>query len=153
MSFLSTIRTYDRQSEAELDKSMLESCGFTVNLLNHDSAISEFGGMLKIQLQVPDEEAARAASILQSSRPRIEGATERVRKEETDIVRFFGRMALSLFGTWLLAFGILSIVLDRGVGACARFAIGVTILLGWLMVLIVEYLRKKTRNGESNGLQ
>ena len=52
MPFLATILTYSAPSEAEVDKSLLEANGFTVNLLNAEVTRMQLGPGFNIQLQV-----------------------------------------------------------------------------------------------------
>lgn len=56
MPYLKTVLTYDRPSEAEVDKAFLESNGITVCLLNANTSRNELGAPFYIRLQVPDEE-------------------------------------------------------------------------------------------------
>src|SRR6185503_15736665 len=69
MSYLKSILTYHIPSEADVDKSMLESHGITVNLLNANVARAEFGAPFHIRLQVPDEQVEEAVGILRELRP------------------------------------------------------------------------------------
>ncbi len=54
MAYLRTVLSYQLPSEAELDKSFLESHGITVYLMNNQTTRNELGPLFWIQLQVPD---------------------------------------------------------------------------------------------------
>lgn len=87
MSYLKTILTYHMPSEAEVDKSLLESHGFTVNLLNANMTRNEIGAPFHIQLQVPGEEAEEAVAILKQFNPQRFGSAENVRQIERELGR------------------------------------------------------------------
>lgn len=85
MAYLKTILTYHLPSEAEIDKSLLESHGLTVNLLNNNEARNELGAPFHIQLQVPDEEVAQAVAVLKEFNPQRFGSMENVRTIEKEL--------------------------------------------------------------------
>jgi hypothetical protein len=144
MAYLVTLRTYDKQAEAEIDKSLLEANGFAVNLLNHDSSLSEFGGMLRIQLQVPSDEAKDAGVLLQEARPRRTGSIAIVRNEEASIRCALVRLGITVLVVSILFF-LLGIVLELPLVRCLKMGIGGAILLSIPCWLIVEFLRRKTK--------
>lgn len=74
-------------SEAEVDKSLLESHGLTVCLLNANESRNELGAPFHIQLQVPGEEAAEAVTILRQFNPQRFGSAENVKQIERELVR------------------------------------------------------------------
>src|SRR5947208_3411381 len=85
MSYLKTILTYHLPSEAEIDKSLLESHGLTVNLLNNNEARNELGAPFHIQLQVPGEEVDEAVRVLKEFNPQRFGSVENVRQIEKEL--------------------------------------------------------------------
>ena len=85
MAYLKTVLTYHMPSEAEVDKSLLESHGLTVNLLNNNEARNELGAPFHIQLQVPGEQADEAVRILKEFNPQRFGSAENVRKIEKEL--------------------------------------------------------------------
>jgi hypothetical protein len=85
MAYLKTILTYHMPSEAEVDKSLLESHGLTVNLLNNNEARNEIGAPFHIQLQVPGEEVDEAVRVLKEFNPQRFGSVENVRKIEKEL--------------------------------------------------------------------
>src|SRR3954467_13627681 len=72
-------------SEAEVDKSLLESHGLTVNLLNNNEARNEIGAPFHIQLQVPGEEVDEAVRVLKEFNPQRFGSIENVRQIEKEL--------------------------------------------------------------------
>lgn len=86
MAYLKTILTYHLPSEAELDKSLLESHGITVNLLNANTARNELGAPFHIQLQVPGEEVEAAVGIIRQFNPSRFGSPEKVAQIERELV-------------------------------------------------------------------
>ena len=93
MAYLKTVLTYNQPSEAEVDKSYLESHGLTVCLLNANTSRNELGAPFFIQLQVAEEEYERARSLLYEANPQRFGSAERVadidRQIKQGIFRFF----------------------------------------------------------------
>jgi hypothetical protein len=87
MSYLRTVLSYQLPSEAELDKSFLESHGLTVYLMNNQTTRNELGPLFWIQLQVPDEEWPSANQILREARPERFGSVERVNEIDREIKR------------------------------------------------------------------
>jgi hypothetical protein len=87
MAYLRTVLSYQLPSEAELDKSFLESHGLTVYLMNNQTTRNELGPLFWIQLQVPDEEWASASQILREARPERFGSVERVNEIDREIKR------------------------------------------------------------------
>ncbi len=108
MNYPKTILTYHIPSEAEVDKSLLESHGITVNLMNANVSRAEFGAPFHIQLQVPGDQAAEAISILRELRPERFGSPEAVKEIEAGIRRGFVRFALvALVCTAILFFFVI----------------------------------------------
>jgi predicted phage gp36 major capsid-like protein len=99
MAYLKTILTYHLPSEAEIDKSLLESHGITVNLLNNNEARNELGAPFHIQLQVPGEEAEEAVRVLKEFNPQRFGSAENVRKIEREL----GGMLIKALGVAAVA--------------------------------------------------
>jgi len=87
MSYLETVLTYDRPSEAEVDKAFLESHGITVHLLNADTARNELGAPFFIRLQVMSEDRDAALAILREANPARFGSAERVAEIEKEMKR------------------------------------------------------------------
>lgn len=87
MSYLETVLTYDRPSEAEVDKAFLESHGITVHLLNANTARNELGAPFFIRLQVMAEDRDEALAILREANPTRFGSAERVAEIEKDMKR------------------------------------------------------------------
>jgi hypothetical protein len=87
MAYLRTVLSYQLPSEAELDKSFLESHGLTVYLMNNQTTRNELGPLFWIQLQVPDQEWASANQILREARPERFGSVERVNEIDREIKR------------------------------------------------------------------
>jgi hypothetical protein len=85
MAYLRTVLSYQLPSEAEMDKSFLESHGLTVYLMNNQTTRNELGPLFWIQLQVPDEEWASANEILREARPERFGSVERVNEIDREI--------------------------------------------------------------------
>lgn len=87
MSYLKTILTYHLPSEAEVDKSLLESHGIIVNLLNAHTTRNELGAPFHIRLQVPDDQVDEAVSIIRQFNPQRFGSVENVRQIERELIR------------------------------------------------------------------
>jgi hypothetical protein len=87
MAYLRTVLSYQLPSEAELDKSFLESHGLTVYLMNNQTTRNELGPLFWIQLQVPDEEWLSANEILREARPERFGSVDRVNEIDREIKR------------------------------------------------------------------
>ena len=95
MNYLKSILTYHIPSEADIDKSMLESHGITVNLMNANVSRAELGAPFHIQLQVPGDQVAEAISILRELRPERFGSPEAVKEIEAGIRRGFIHFSLA----------------------------------------------------------
>lgn len=102
MSYLKTILTYHLPSEAEVDRSLLESHGITVNLLNAHTARNELGAPFHIRLQVPDEEVEEAVRIIREFNPQRFGSAENVKQIEREL----GWVLLQLTGFVVGAVGV-----------------------------------------------
>jgi hypothetical protein len=87
MAYLRTVLSYQLPSEAEIDKSFLESHGLTVYLMNNQTTRNELGPLFWIQLQVPDDEWQSANQILREARPERFGSVERVNSIDRQIKR------------------------------------------------------------------
>jgi hypothetical protein len=97
-----TVLTYQVPSEAELDKSFLESQGITVYLMNNLTTRNELGPAFWIQLQVAEEDWPLATQILREARPERFGSVERVAELDRAIKRgaisaFIGAAVAGLF--------------------------------------------------------
>lgn len=90
MAYLKTVLTYDRPSEAEVDKAFLESNGITVCLLNANTSRNELGTPFYIRLQVPDEELRRATHLLREMNPSRFGSQAKVDEIARDFQRSMG---------------------------------------------------------------
>ena len=77
---MKTVLGYDNPIDADLDKSVLESEGIHVNLLNRESPLNAWGGPFVVQLQVEDQHLERAADLIHSRSPRRFGDVARVRE-------------------------------------------------------------------------
>jgi hypothetical protein len=86
-----TVLTYTQGIEAEVDKSMLESEGIAVNLLNRDSTLDGLGGPFLIQLQVEQENLERASGLIRSRRPERFGNEANIKDAEAAVARGFRR--------------------------------------------------------------
>jgi hypothetical protein len=105
MAYLRTVLSYQLPSEAELDKSFLESHGLTVYLMNNQPTRNELGPLFWIQLQVPDEEWLSADQILREARPERFGSVERVNGIDRVIKRgavsaLMGAVGLGVPAVW-----------------------------------------------------
>lgn len=87
MSYLETVLTYDRPSEAEVDKAFLESHGITVFLLNANTARNELGAPFFIRLQVMTEDRPRALDLLRAVNPARFGSVANVAAIDAEIKR------------------------------------------------------------------
>jgi hypothetical protein len=86
MAYLRTVLSYQLPSEAELDKSFLESHGLMVYLMNNQTTRNlDLGMAFWIQLQVPEDEWERANQILREARPERFGSVERVNEIDREI--------------------------------------------------------------------
>ena len=145
MPALKTVLTYPKRIDAEIDASMLEAEGIRVNLLNHDSALTELGGAFQIQLQVPEGDYERTIALIRSKRPDRFGSNEGVRKAEAAVGRGFRRFVISIAATFLVLFFVfqrIPSVADRILVALFfGFALGIPF---WL---IYELLRKIAKRG------
>src|SRR5229473_6804792 len=107
MAYLRTVLSYQLPSEAELDKSFLESHGLTVYLMNNQTTRNELGPLFWIQLQVPDEEWLSANEILREARPERFGSVDRVNEIDREIKRgalsaLMGGMVLGVLAYFLV---------------------------------------------------
>jgi|ERR1051326_1020064 hypothetical protein len=87
MSYLKTVLTYHQPSEAEIDKAFLESEDIAVCLLNANTSRNELGAPFYIQLQVAEEDHARAVALLKEANPQRFGSAERVAALEKELIR------------------------------------------------------------------
>lgn len=139
------VLTYPKRIDAEIDRSMLEGEGIAVNLLNHDSSMTELGSAFQIQLQVPAEDYERAVALIKSKHPERFGSLDRARKEEEAIGRGFRRFVVSIAATFLVLFFVLQSMPSVGerilVALVSGFALGIPL---WL---VYELLRKIAKRG------
>ncbi|HEY4299480.1 MAG TPA: DUF2007 domain-containing protein [Candidatus Didemnitutus sp.] len=94
MAYLRTVLTYHLPSEAEVDKTLLESEGIEVCLLNANTSRNELGAPFYIQLQVADGDFARADSLLREANPQRFGSPEKVAAIERHLRRALIRFAV-----------------------------------------------------------
>ncbi len=86
MAYLRTVLSYQLPSEAELDKSFLESHGLTVYLMNNQTTRNlDLGMAFWIQLQVLEEDWPSANQILREARPERFGSGQRVKEIDREI--------------------------------------------------------------------
>ena len=145
MPFLATILTYSTPSEAEVDKSLLEANGFTVNLLNAEVTRMQLGPGFNIQLQVPDDQVRDAVALLRSLRPERFGSAENVRTIERGLRRSAGRFALVCAAVAVVLF-----VVRRDVKPLEdriMVALGEGLAVGALICLLWSFVKKKGRPG------
>ncbi len=107
MAYLKTILTYHLPSEAEVDKSLLESHGLTVNLLNNNESRNELGAPFHIQLQVMADRADEAVGILKQFNPQRFGSAENVKKIERELAGNAGWILAAAAGSGILTYFIL----------------------------------------------
>lgn len=125
MSYLKTILTYHLPSEAEVDRSLLESHGITVNLLNAHTTRNELGAPFHIRLQVPEAEVAEAVRIIREFNPQRFGSAENVKKIEREL----GRVLLQAVAFVAGAMGVVYVFTPPG-GLEPRWVTAVTQGLG-----------------------
>ena len=107
MGYLKTVLTYDRPSEAEVDKAFLESRGIAVCLLNGETTRNEQGTPFYIQLQVNEGDFAAAWNALRETNPKRFGSPFRVDEIDRTVKRpacFFFAAAIpaGLMAYWLI---------------------------------------------------
>jgi hypothetical protein len=109
MSYPKTILTYHIASEAEVDKSLLESHGITVNLMNANTSRS-YGTMFHIELQAPGEQVEDAISLLRELSPQRFGSPAAVKEISAGIQRALVRL---LFVTFVCAIPLFIFVIRQ----------------------------------------
>jgi hypothetical protein len=87
MGYLRTVLTYDRPSEAEVDKTFLESRGIAVCLLNGETTRNELGAPFHIRLQVNEGDFENARNALQESNPQRFGSAAVVEEIDRQVKR------------------------------------------------------------------
>jgi hypothetical protein len=107
MGYLKTVLTYDRTSEAEVDKSYLESQGISVYLMNGNTTRNELGAPFYIQLQVGDGDFENARDALRAINPKRFGSPAAVAEIDRAVKRtvlFFVAAAIpaGLIAFWLI---------------------------------------------------
>ncbi len=107
MGYLKTVLTYDRPSEAEVDKAFLESRGFAVCLLNGETTRNELGAPFYIQLQVNADDFEAAWNALRATNTQRFGSPFRVDEIDQTLKRsavFFFAAAIpaGLVAYWLM---------------------------------------------------
>jgi hypothetical protein len=106
MACLRTVLSYQFPSDAEIDKSYLESQGLTVFLMNNLTTRNlDLGLASGIVLQVSEEEWPTANRILREARPDRFGSVERVNAIDREIKR--GALGALLGGVILAALAYL----------------------------------------------
>jgi len=93
MGYLKTILTYNVPSEAEVDRTFLESHGIAVCLLNANTSRNELGAPFFVRLQVMEENAERARGLIKQANPQRFGSSERVNEIDRQIKRALARIA------------------------------------------------------------
>ncbi|HWA26140.1 MAG TPA: hypothetical protein VG734_10790 [Lacunisphaera sp.] len=104
MAYLKTVLTYHLPSEAEVDKAFLESHGMAVCLLNGNTSRNELGAPFFIQLQVADEEHARAVALLREVNPGRFGSASVVNELDRAIKRTIGLFVLGAGAAAILGY-------------------------------------------------
>ncbi len=145
MSLLRTVVTYDQPAQAEVDKAFLEAEGITVNLLNYQTARNELGAPFYIQLQVPDQEHARAVELLKAVNPSRFGSEERVAALERGMKRTILRFLAGAGVGALMAF-LPTAAMEHVESGMATLAIGAAALTGG--VVTVWILGRAERTAE-----
>ena len=140
-----TVLAYPRRIDAEIDRSMLEGEGITVNLLNHDSSMTELGSAFQIQLQVAPEDHERAVALIRSRHPERFGSIDRARKEEAAIGRGFRRFVLTIAATSFVLFFFVQWM--PSVDNRILIALLCGVAFGIPIWLIYELIRKITKRG------
>ena len=107
MGDLRTVLTYNRSSDAEVDKAFLESRGIDVFLLNGETAPSELGAPFNIQLQVSQRDFEAAWNALRETNPGRFGSPHVVDEIDRVVTRaalFFCAAAVpaGLIAYWLI---------------------------------------------------
>jgi hypothetical protein len=139
MAYLRTVLTYHLPSEAEVDKTLLESHGIEVCLLNANTSRNELGAPFYIRLQVNDEDYAEAVALLKAVNPARFGSAENVAAIERSIKRALVRFALTALVTGVLAYLALAVLARRpSVEFQAKLAIGIGFVAGTLAMLLVK---------------
>ena len=144
MSYLKSILTYHIPGEAEVDKSMLESHGITVNLMNANVSRSELGAPFHIQLQVPDEQVAEAVALLRELSPQRFGSPAVVKEIEAGIRRAFVRF----FFVALACTAILFLFVIHEPSLAERFVLSLVngAMLGGLISILYAFLKPKPKS-------
>ena len=130
MGYLKTVLTYRVPAEAEVDKSLLESNGIAVHLLNDRSPPGDIVFPLPIELQVPEEQFPQAVEILREFNPGRFGSPERVRQLDLELRRKAGRFlaggCVASLAAWVgIPLLVSSDMFDwRLVGALGAFFVG-----------------------------
>jgi hypothetical protein len=150
MAEFRTILTYSQPIDADVDKSMLRSEGIIANLLNSDSSLNGFGGPFSVQLQVGDEDFARASALIKLKRPDRFGRNENVLVAQAAVVR--GTRRFLWFGVSSVCFTYLLFLFASGAkGLTDPMGFGVAIVLGSFVAipiwLIYEFILKLTKKG------
>jgi Putative prokaryotic signal transducing protein len=146
---MKTVLTYGNPSEAEVDKSMLESEGIVVHLLNRDSPLSAWGGPFMIQLQVEDQDLERATDLIKAKSPDRFGNELKAKAAGDAFVRgvrrFLWSGAVSITGLF-----VLEAVRNPNHIEIGRM-VGVNLVLGLIIGipvwLVYETIRKITKRG------
>ena len=140
MAYLKTILTYHMPSVAEVDKSLLESHGITVCLLNANESRNELGAPFHIQLQVPGEEVNEAVTILRQFNPQRFGSAENVKQIERELVRTLARLVVTSVLVGAAIYGFTS---DGYSGDRVTNALVGGVILGPLLGLLLGKFKRK----------
>ncbi len=146
---MKTVLSYDNASEADVDKSLLESEGIVVYLLNRDSPLNAWGGPFMIQLQVDDQNLEEAAGLIRSKSPSRFGNEVRAKEASDAFVRGARRYL------WCGLSSIVSLFIVETVWNPNHVEIGklvgLNLILGLILSvpiwLIYECIRKLSKRG------
>ena len=145
MHYPKTILTYSNSSEAEVDKSMLESHGITVYLMNANVSRAEIGSPFHIQLQVPGEQVPEAIAILRELKPERFGSPEVVKEIEAGIFRGFIRFSLFVLVCTIILF--VFFIHESSISQRLVISIINGAMLGGLIFVFYAFLKPKKKNG------
>ncbi len=145
MSYPKSILTYHIPSEADIDKSMLESHGITVYLMNANVARAEFGAPFHIQLQVPADQVTEAISILRELRPERFGSPAVVKEIEAGLVRGFAQFAVAAAVCTAIVF--IFFIRDLPIEQRAIISLINGVMFGALVWILYACLKPKRKRG------
>jgi hypothetical protein len=146
---MKTVLTYGNASEAEVDKSMLESEGMVVYLLNRNSPWNSWGGPFAIQLRVDDENVKRAADLIRAACPSRFGNQARANEAGDAFLRGARRFLWSVVSS-IAGLFVIEVIwnpnhVDIGRMVAVNLVLGV--IVGFPIWLIYEGIRKIANRG------